>query len=102
MAGMTGKACATCDGTGCPCMRWRDWQSMEQGCHEGCPECGLNSCGPIERALEHVCCPACVRVAELLAVEEPAKRNDPLYNKLAGRCCCRADPPVFAQSEGEG
>lgn len=38
------EACPTCDGTGCVCLRWRDWQSIEQGCHQGCPDCGLNGC----------------------------------------------------------
>jgi hypothetical protein len=35
------EGCRACDGTGCPCMRWRDWQSMEYGCECGCAECGL-------------------------------------------------------------
>ena len=36
---------------------------------------------------EHVCCPACVRVAEVLAVEG---KHDLMYDRLDGRCCCRA------------
>lgn len=32
--------CDACDGTGCPCLRGRDWQSIELGCECGCPECG--------------------------------------------------------------
>ncbi|MCR4340683.1 MAG: hypothetical protein NUW01_12450 [Gemmatimonadaceae bacterium] len=53
---------------------------------------------------EHVCCPACVRVADLLAAEG---KHDPLYDKLNplnGRCCCRAPilkPPTVPQAEGE-
>ena len=33
--------CENCDGTGCPCMKWRDWYSMELGCECGCHVCGL-------------------------------------------------------------
>lgn len=32
--------CELCDGTGCPCIRMRDWQSIEQGCDCGCSQCG--------------------------------------------------------------
>jgi len=32
--------CENCDGSGCPCMRWRDWYSMELGCECGCHVCG--------------------------------------------------------------
>jgi hypothetical protein len=43
------EACGTCDGGGCPCMRSRDWQSIEGGCKDGCPECGLATCEPLSR-----------------------------------------------------
>lgn len=37
--------CSSCDGTGCPCLRWRDWQSME-GCTCGCMECATKPVRP--------------------------------------------------------
>lgn len=42
--------CQSCDGTGCPCMRTRDWQSMEQGCECGCSECGFKPSPTSEEA----------------------------------------------------
>ena len=43
------RSCDSCDGTGCPCMRARDWYSMDLGCKDGCGECGLNNCREDER-----------------------------------------------------
>ncbi len=41
------QTCDACDGMGCVCMRWRDWQSIDLGCQCRCGHCGRQ---PAKRA----------------------------------------------------